>query len=292
MKRTKLANNQEGRKRMKLRIQNQNFGFGKNVELQIVKRKYNYAAHMHQYAELIIPLKGSLSVVTFNDPEVFSPGEAAFIFPYQSHEYLSNEYNEVAIFTFSTDIISEFFGVANGFVGERAVFTPEKSSFEIMRERVFDKENSDFFSICGCLSLMVGDYLRSVKLKEWNKTNDVFRKIVEYVINNISKKITVNDIANELNYSKTYLSQVVKSIYGDSIPTLISAIKTDRAFELFRYTDASCREICFACGFGSEISFSRNFKKIVGRMPSEYGKSIRTSNQRFPKSYEKKWSAD
>ena len=47
---------------MKLRVQKNNFSNENTIKYEVVKRKYNYVPHIHQFAELMIPLKGSLSV--------------------------------------------------------------------------------------------------------------------------------------------------------------------------------------------------------------------------------------
>jgi len=93
---------------MKLRVQSYNFSTGNMIKYQTVKRKYQYATHIHQFTELIIPLKGTLSITTNDTTESLTVGQVAFVLPFQPHSYNSNEYNELAIFVFSSAFIPVF----------------------------------------------------------------------------------------------------------------------------------------------------------------------------------------
>ena len=81
---------------MKLRVQSYNFSTENMIKYQMVKRKYHYAPHIHQFAELVIPIKGSLYISVNDVTEKLSVGQAAFVLPFQPHSYTSEEYNELA----------------------------------------------------------------------------------------------------------------------------------------------------------------------------------------------------
>ena len=129
---------------MKLRVQSHNFSTENMIKYQVIKRKYHYAPHIHQFAELVIPLKGSLTITVNENSERLNVGEAAFILPFQPHSYNSEEYNELAIFVFSANLIPEIYDTVNGMLQNGAVFTPERIAFSVFEERIFG--NKSFFS--------------------------------------------------------------------------------------------------------------------------------------------------
>ena len=255
---------------MKFRIQSANFNNACAVKYSVIKRRYNYHAHIHQYAELIIPTKGTLSVTVGNKTEVFGVGKAALIFPFQVHEYKSDEYNELNIFVFSPSLIPELFSATDGSVDGESVFTPKKSSLDILKNNVIEKENFDIFDIKSAFYLIASDYSSSVSLRKSSKKHDLSVEIVKYVAERYGEKITVSDIAKALKYSERNISSEIHSLFNENLTSLVSAIRIEKSTDMLTQTDKSCAQIAYECGFGSERSFYRQFKKIVGISPSEY----------------------
>ena len=236
-------------------------------------RKYNYHAHIHQYAELVIPTRGSLSITVDGKSESFGVGKAAFIFPFQVHEYKSTEYNELKIFVFSPSLIPELFNSIDGLVGDGAVFTPQKSTLDILTGNIIEKKDFGILDLKSALYFMVSDYISCVSLSNSKKKYNLATEIVKYIDERYSEKITVLDIAKALGCTRRYLSSEIKSFFGDDLSSLMSAIRIDKATRMLLSTDKPCSQIAYACGFGSERSFYRQFKSIVGFSPSEYRKN-------------------
>ena len=93
---------------MKLRVQSHNFSTETMIKYQTIKKRYHYDPHMHQFAELVIPRKGALTITVNGVSEKIEVGQAAFVLPFQPHSYYSKEYNELAIFVFSAALIPAF----------------------------------------------------------------------------------------------------------------------------------------------------------------------------------------
>ena len=86
----------------------------------------------------------------------------------------------------------------------------------------------------------------------------------------MKEDISVKNIAESLGYSYNYVSTKIKKIFGVNLSSLIAAIRIDKAIDLMTKTDKSCLEISNICGFGSQQSFNRQFKDLIGRTPSDY----------------------
>ena len=87
-----------------------------------------------------------------------------------------------------------------------------------------------------------------------------------------TEPITLDSVANALGYSANYLSHCIQKLYGLNFCTALSSLRIERARSLLTSSDKSITEICYESGFGSERSFLRQFKSIMGFSPSEYRK--------------------
>ena len=255
---------------MKTRIQSNNFGTERAVRFQMLEKVYNYATHIHQYAELAIPLSGALEITVENRTQRLAPGQAAFVSPFQPHSYKSSEINKLAIFVFSPSMLPDLFNKTHGKVGKATVFTPKQSTLALFEERIFDREDFDLFEIKGILYLTLSDYLCATELYENSVDGTLSAEIVAYISEHITNEITLGALSKTLGYNQNYLSGRIKEIFGINLCTLIASIRADKAKYLLIETDKTGLEICYECGFGSERSFHRQFKTITGFTPKEY----------------------
>lgn len=100
------------------------------------------------------------------------------------------------------------------------------------------------------------------------------RSCVIFVNDNITRKITVADIAKHCGISADYLSQVFKKETGENLSTYIMRIKLERAKEMLR-RGISARDICASLGFSSQSYFVTAFKRLYNMTPTEYVKMLR-----------------
>jgi AraC-like DNA-binding protein len=240
----------------------------------MLDKVYNYPTHIHQYAELVIPLEGELHIKVEDNEELLSPGDASLVFPFQAHSYSSKVKNKLAIFVFSPSMLPDFFSKTERMVGERSVFTPNESTKDVFKKRIFEKGDFELFDIKGCLYLMIGDFIESVPLKKSSGINDISVSIVNYINTHITDDITLDSIASELGYNPNYLSRKIREIFGINLCNLIANIRADKAKYLLYETNKTGLEICYECGFGSERSFHRQFKSVTGKTPSDYRASF------------------
>ena len=256
-------------------IQSQNFSTERAVRFQLLKKVYEYPKHIHQFAELVIPLENELKISVDGKEEALDVGNAAFVFPFQPHSYHSSKVNKLAIFVFSPYIIPDFFAKTENQVGTRAVFKPKESTLQMFRDRILEKGEMELFDIKGCMYLILSDFLESVELCESPTGNAIAVGVVNYIQENLTENITLSDIAKTLGYNPNYLSQCIADIFGINLCTLIASIRADKARYLLYETNKTGLEICYECGFGSERSFHRQFKAVTGKTPSEYRKFMK-----------------
>ncbi len=80
----------------------------------------------------------------------------------------------------------------------------------------------------------------------------------------------VDQMAEEMNMSRSGFQHLYKKIFGVSVMQDVMNSRTQYAKQLLSATSMSIRAIAEKCGYSSEYSFMRQFKKCTGQTPSEY----------------------
>ncbi len=95
-------------------------------------------------------------------------------------------------------------------------------------------------------------------------------RIQDYIRNNLSKRLTLNDVASVFGFSPNYLSQLLSSTGEASFVEFVTQTRIDAAKELMATTDMKIYEISDQLGFETSSYFSKVFKRIEGISPREY----------------------
>ena len=103
--------------------------------------------------------------------------------------------------------------------------------------------------------------------------NDPISRVVVYMQSNMSKEITVEELAESIYVSKSYLSRCFKQKMGMSLIEYLRLIRINAAKRLLVSTNNSIEEISSVIGYNSSKYFCRAFKKCTDMSPSEYRKS-------------------
>jgi AraC-like DNA-binding protein/mannose-6-phosphate isomerase-like protein (cupin superfamily) len=93
---------------------------------------------------------------------------------------------------------------------------------------------------------------------------------MEYIETNLSKDLSLAEIASIANYSKAYFSSQFKKYNGLSPWDYITIRRIEEAIELLKHTDLTKSEIAFRCGFNNTANFYKAFRKITGKTPSDF----------------------
>lgn len=92
--------------------------------------------------------------------------------------------------------------------------------------------------------------------------------------NNVSGLPTVQFISEQLNVSPNYLSDMLRSITGQTTQQHIHNKLIDKAKELLTTTNLSVSEIAYQLGFEYPQSFNKLFKNKTNISPLEYRQSF------------------
>lgn len=102
------------------------------------------------------------------------------------------------------------------------------------------------------------------------KHNQKLNTLSNYIKNNFSSKITIDDVCQLLNMSNQSFSRFVKKSTGKTFVDYLNDFRIGYASRLLIERDESISEIAYACGFNSIANFNRRFKKNKGCTPTDY----------------------
>ena len=106
-------------------------------------------------------------------------------------------------------------------------------------------------------------------------THPLVEKIVRYIHENISNKITLSDISEHTFFSAIYCDSVFKRETGRSIIDYLLEERMNLAKQLLTEGTLSLQQVAEITGFSDHNYFSRTFKKRTGYTPGQYRKMIR-----------------
>lgn len=91
-----------------------------------------------------------------------------------------------------------------------------------------------------------------------------------YIQENYTRDISLQDIAGSLHYSDAYFSKIFKQCFGKNFTVYLTEYRVDEAKKLLADISVSIKDVGERLGFHDANYFSRVFKRITGKTPSEY----------------------
>ena len=100
-------------------------------------------------------------------------------------------------------------------------------------------------------------------------------QIIEYMRQNINRKVTLEELSRIVGLSTFYLSKTFKDATGYPIIAYFNKMKIEKAKELLIEGNKKVKEVAYELGYTNEFYFSRIFKRIEGLSPTEfYNKNV------------------
>lgn len=104
----------------------------------------------------------------------------------------------------------------------------------------------------------------------------IFKRITAYMEDNISKRLTIEQICLDNMIGRTQLQKIFQIEVGTGIIDYFSKLKINAAKHMIRDGKLNFSQISEQLGYSSIHYFSRQFKKLSGMSPSEYASSLKS----------------
>ena len=179
-------------------------------------------------------------------------------------------------------IIDKIFSNENGISLEDLHFTPtvvSPKAIELFEHITKEYASTDGFrtaairaAVLDFLIFMCRNY-STVQKSDTPAESDTYKRIqvaINYIKDNIDKKITVDDIAAHVRISKYHFLRQFKKVTGSTAVIYINQLRCEYAKQIFRTSDLPIKEVADMCGFDNCSYFAKIFKQYNGITPRQF----------------------
>lgn len=128
----------------------------------------------------------------------------------------------------------------------------------------------NFIYISQVLSLILSEIYFREKVDESSVRDRHVTMVIRYMYQHLRENLTLEEISEEVQLSKSYLNAVFKAQTGKSPVEFFIHLKMQEACKLLKSTDYYIYEVSSELGYTDQYYFSRIFKKVVGVSPKDY----------------------
>lgn len=260
-------------------------------------RYYQHSFHTHIFVEFMFMFEGEGLNITEKSQTKLSEGDICILTPYAWHlPYVAGEnllvnfcvdqsylaecvqrINHPSVITdylrsLDQNILPEYLHIKSG--GDREIYECAERLMIAFIEG--DWEDSDYERRCLFEELL----LKLIK----NRGNDAVLSPNTFSTNNLESRIfgiiendyrtlTLEELAERLNYSKAHICRVIKSASGETFSSIVNRLRIRDACNLIKTSDLPISKIAYECGFSSIEYFNRIFRHFTSMSPREYRKT-------------------
>lgn len=271
--------------------------YDKNIPGRILMQdkpgwRCNTAPHWHPELEFVYMINGSLRVTINGHEQLIKSGEFYFCNTKIIHSTFASDnvsIHKYIVLLLSHDFLLRFHDRCTFQIGKEDAYDKikvqlehlaslsEQSAHETYAKNTDIEKNKSILEICQILlsECVASDSNVSSKLSAFT---GYAKTIMEYVGKNYNQKLSLQAIANEIGLSPQYLSKYFKKATNMGLLQYINLIRLDHANDYLVNSDSSITDSALSNGFSNVKTYVRLCKDVYGMTPSEYRKSVRSSN--------------
>ncbi|MFR9208188.1 MAG: helix-turn-helix domain-containing protein [Lachnospiraceae bacterium] len=244
-----------------------------SAEYYIIQHDVNFSFpyHMHKSFEFICVTDGSIICTVNGKDFVLSKNRAMLILPHEPHSYRTEDHSESSIYIFSPERVPDFYEFISGHYFGSPVFTIDAAS----TIRLLDNAVQNEFRIKSVLYNICSICVEECKILKKDKSSIVLPELViNYLMENYTKPISLKTMSKSLGYNYNYLSSFFHNNLKTSFCDCLNSYRINLAKTLLLDNSKSITDISAEVGFNTIRTFNRTFVSICGTTPTQYRKDF------------------
>ncbi len=250
--------------------------------------------HFHDYYELLLPLTSPGNIFVNDQVYPLCRGTLYLIGENTLHRTISDGSHARYVLHISRQTLSDLSTSQTDFMQltkqnfSRSTMDNEQmigliEQFQALERNKNDgRFGSDIRQIGALLDLLiqVAPILNAATAGESIQNKDFIRvsPILDYIRDNLTEPLTLDQIANEFYISKHYLCRIFKTATGFSVMEYIIYSRVLRARQLLK-EGVSVQQAGERSGFSDNSHFIRTFGHLTGTSPGRYAREYQHQNQ-------------
>lgn len=237
--------------------------------------------HWHTSIEIFAVLEGSLSFFLNEEEHPLKKGELIIINPNEIHSIHAPKKNKTVVLQIPLRQFENYF-TAQRFIrfSSKDVECQNASSIweliKNMYEAYIDKESgyefrvrAFFYEILYQLVTVYREDEAQEREIRHSRRLDALSKITTYMREHYQEDLKLSEVAATFGYSAEYLSRMFRKYAMVNFKTYLQDIRMAYAYRDLLNTDATISQIALEHGFCTSRSFSKEFQKRYGVLPSK-----------------------
>mgnify|MGYP003591799735 FL=1 len=228
---------------------------------------WNFKEHCHDCIELIYFLYGNARVIT-GETSVQASFYDMIIYP------KGMPHTESLQFDHHQEIICLWVDIPGLEFADIQRIQDKDARFKWLMEAI----HAEYKSQTPCQPL-IDHYVKSVMLLigrcyfEKQTQNDMVSRVILYMHDHMTESISVQQLADMVYVSKSYLSRAFKQKTGLSLMEYLNSLRMEAAKALLAASNMNTEEIAYRAGYRSTKFFNRAFRACTGMSTREYRKN-------------------
>ncbi len=265
-------------------------------------RLISRTAHLHQELELGMILEGSVTLHIGERCCQLSAGDAYLVYPLNAHAFLSQEPGALVL---SIQLAPRYFSAflpafqklhysGSGRLADHVTQADQSALLSyLLIETAWSylERQPNFEYRCFALTARLFDLLQrnlsAVLTYQEDPQADQGKKqrllsVINYIEENYTHKILLEDIARREGLSMTYLSHLFKDSMGISFQNYLKEKRFEYACSLIAGTQRNILDISVSSGYSDVRYLNRQFHERFGCSPKEFRKTAATPSRQHP----------
>lgn len=115
------------------------------------------------------------------------------------------------------------------------------------------------------------------------KQNNVISRVLDYISDHYGEPLRVEELAEYAHLSETHFRRVFSACMRMGPLEYVNLVRVQTACEYLKKTDEPVAMVAEKCGFSTNSTFNRNFRRIMGASPAEWRKRPENYEQQILK---------
>lgn len=238
--------------------------------------------HEHPYYHMFAILTGNLDFTVKDTVLHLKKGDCIIVPRDTRHSYLNVEETQVEAlevkFTIkSKSLSSELDRLSIPFTNNELVcplIDTLTREFEVLGAAANDAANAYLHAV---LRLITSEERHARKelpsLFDFPEASELTHKIIAWLEAHYREPFSLENMANDLSFNKTYLCAAFKKDTDMTILDCLNLIRIRKAAGLISYSEYSIAQVAEMSGFGSASTFNHVFQKYIGTTPLQVRKA-------------------